>query len=1019
MTVKKHSKLFSLLLCILIFVAHFDAITATAAPLGDIDSSKIIGAIQNTEQGNVQKFYSNLTGGSTVYIRSFRITNLEAPTNGRLLDNTATIVADNGVSWDIPVIWVNKDGDIIHIAIEIDDIIRSYPIFVFYMPKGYSFIFGEKAGYNIEMPDFVVSLMRQNGVTALSIPEAGRTYISTLLPETTDFKINVESNVDSSSTTSDGNMRDPYDDGNPPEAPKAPDNPTTPDDPSVPNDPPAPDDPTIPDVPSVPDDPTVPDDPVTPAPIKPDPTPPTDNEKAPPDSGLSAAEKVVVTNAHCDGNVIGIIGVEKLADLIVWVKKTLEPEAVNLLESKFPAYEKAVNNDEIGKDIGLYIFYDDYENPNGTTEDYKDFLATVNTQWWYYQPGLEYRVNINAKYFYEKDAAGDWQFVPDKAYSDLDNTLVHEMMHAYMDDYTRAGMTGIQYDKENNTYYYEDKGDTTGVCYPQWFVEGIASTVTNNFQFRYDNYHYEMQDDNGNKIANYGYNWSKNTYVSDDLKSNYQYYSQMQLDDDSYFSKYVSGYLACAYLGYLASVSKGNNAITGSSATNNLRVDSEVIRDGLNDVLTKLHEGKTLDDVIREISGNGSSQYSGTKDFEEKFISGTNDTSLAFCVDLLNYLQNCSSGTDIANGSILLDFSDTNTAQLHLSLLNQPQEAFVPTDSRDFVYSTVDENVALNGGGTSEKGILTSGSSLQIAQNAEIVAGTVAAQTSANEKNIEQPVLDDCNSESKKAQSIADAISLAIESNGATEEYSNKACDIERENSDLSIDSEKTSEQLEANNSAEYPLDNTQSVADAISLAITLETASATEEDNIVDKSAVQEQDVSDNSTSSTDVGSPSIASDECSNESDTLDGTNPLDSGECKEDNCERAQNDDSSLSETVADIDDNGCTIISSDPDESHDKNDAEQEPKAENNSIPNEDQSSLPVSEDVQDEEVVYEVLLEPETEPEAEQNTLIISEAPSEEEESKEDTTSNEILDAIPEPSTDENNDETVNDNIDSE
>ena len=661
---RKQLRLLCFIIAIILLIVHFDAITSYAAPIEKKDSSKIISAIQTTEQGNTKKLYSNLTGKDTVYIRSFKITDLETPVTGRLLDDTATVVADNGITWEIPVIWVNKDGDIIKIAIEIDDIVRSYPIFVFYMPEGYSLIFGENATYDIGMPDFVAALMKKNGVTALSIPEAGRTYISTLLPNTTGFKINiVPTNTSEAGSTSD--------DGGKIVTTDPPDNPSGGggggSGPHV--------------------------------------TPPTDNPTEPPDPGLSDDEKQQITDAHCDQNVISKIGVDKLAALIVWVKKTLEPEAANLLASKFPAYKNAASNDELGKGIGLYIYYDTYYEQDGSTTDNSNNLASVNG--WFYSDGkYEYRVAVNARHFYTKDASGDWVFDSTTNYSVMDGTLVHEIMHAYMDDYTRTGMIGMQHDTTSTPETYTWNHDD--LEFPKWFKEGMASSVDNLFQYRYNSIHYAYD---------YGYDADPtvNKFISDDLQQSYTNNSNIQITGDGEGSSYISGYLACVYLGYLAAQHNNIDAISGT------RVDSSAILFGENYILEQLHNGKTLDDIIAEIStdSTGTPKYSKTTDFENGFIRD-GGSSLEFCTTLLNYLQECSTDGNIANGSILLDFSDTNTAQLRLSLLNQNYNVYVPSDSKDYVESTVDRDKALTSGGESGPGTVGNSGNIQSTPSLDI-----------------------------------------------------------------------------------------------------------------------------------------------------------------------------------------------------------------------------------------------------------------------------------------------------------
>ncbi len=701
---KSISKFLSILLSVFLAVAHLNAITTQAASLQGKDSSIIYNAIQNTEQSKhrVKKDYiETLASGETKLVRSFTITNLDKPKNGELLDGTATVVTDSGFTWDIPVIWVDKEGNVIHLAIEIDNIVRSYPVLVFYVPDGFTLVSGEDAASDIQMPDFVIDLIKDNGATTLSMPESGLTYISALLPETDNFKVNVEGPKDDEDSvqSADSSSRDKQEGG----SSEADSDPVKPD--------PINPDPVKPD--QVNPDPVKPD-PVNPDPVKPDPinpepekpiiTSPTDNEKTPPEVLTSDEDKQKLVEAHCDGNVISKIGVEKLAALVNWVKNTLEPEAANLLVNKFPAFKNAAKSNELGKELGLYVFYNDYYGDDGTVTDRSKTLASIDSVS-DSDGDLQYRLIVNAGGFYRQDEdTGEYVFDGDTAYTDLDNTLVHEMMHALMFDYNRTGMTGWQYDKKEDDYNLDSKDD---LLFPEWFTEGTASTVENMFQYWNDEYYEYFNND------------KRSLFSEKTLKSSYKNNPEFNLDGGGEGSNYLTGYLACLYLSYLSAKADDKDAITGSLKSKDLRVDSAVIRQGLSNILEDLHEGKTLDDIIAKISEvDGKSLYKDTKDFESKFIvnSSSDDKSLEFCTDLLNYLHKSSSGDNIANGSILIDFSDTNDALLSKSYLKNKQNVYVPTDDKNYVSSTVDSKKTRKGAGKSETGVSSSSSSNTIAR---------------------------------------------------------------------------------------------------------------------------------------------------------------------------------------------------------------------------------------------------------------------------------------------------------------
>ena len=189
-------------------------------------------------------------------------------------------------------------------------------------------------------------------------------------------------------------------------------------------------------------------------------------------------------------------------------------------------------------------------------------------------------------------------------------------------------------------------------------------------------------------------------------------------------SRYVSGYLACLYLGKMAAAQKlGRDAMIVDPETNEYSFSSEIIRAGMDQILTDLHNGATLDQEIWTISKG---HFADTDDFTRRFVKGTynesenvyytDEDSTYFCVDFLNYLNSVGQGDLVANGSILYDFDMPFTTPL-----NRTQEAVTDTlvivDSNSMVVSTVPNDVALAGGGKSR-----SGSQPDTAQQAEAPA---------------------------------------------------------------------------------------------------------------------------------------------------------------------------------------------------------------------------------------------------------------------------------------------------------
>lgn len=183
----------------------------------------------------------------------------------------------------------------------------------------------------------------------------------------------------------------------------------------------------------------------------------------------------------------------------------------------------------------------------------------------------------------------------------LSATLSHEMTHLIMQDVLTSGMVGANSEP-----------------YPLWFVEGMAQTASG---------------DDG---------WlshSLNTSSTDDQIRNY-------LGQTSSMP-YGAGYLSTLYLAQMAS---GAGYSAGAVTTSSLR-------SGINTILGKLVEGKTLSQVINEISGGTYGSYgafagqvSGDADaleFTRSFL-GARGTSGAGSVIAANLTTETS---DILNGS--------------------------------------------------------------------------------------------------------------------------------------------------------------------------------------------------------------------------------------------------------------------------------------------------------------------------------------------------------------------------------
>ena len=319
----------------------------------------------------------------------------------------------------------------------------------------------------------------------------------------------------------------------------------------------------------------------------------------------------------------------------------------------------------------------------------------------------------------------------------LRNTIVHEIFHALMDDYNRTGMAGavtledMQAD-ENNRYIVPGAGERVRILhFPQWFIEGTASAVENVYQLRYDTFqllrrHEGADGKNGTGTLNpeftsqllvdnyvYGnYEDGRFAYFSIDFSEGGKDSNDNTID--THASRYVTGYLATLYLAELAA----RHAYSGQSSVKVVNgvttVDSDMLRTGLDLLLKWMHEGSTLDSLINSLSTpkeGGEPRYKDADDFQRLFIKGPAQGSgylgdgdaQAFVVDFLNYMLYVESKLpegEHPNGSILFDFADRYT-----SPIGGPEKTTSPylqiADSNSAIPSTVKSNTPNIGGGKS------------------------------------------------------------------------------------------------------------------------------------------------------------------------------------------------------------------------------------------------------------------------------------------------------------------------------
>jgi len=285
------------------------------------------------------------------------------------------------------------------------------------------------------------------------------------------------------------------------------------------------------------------------------------------------------------------------------LQTSIVPQVVNSVTNTYTAFNY-LSGSSIG--IGLKL----YSNSNSST------LAAVSLNTAYTTDGagnctgsyLSYSLEVNV-------AAVDLN--TDAGRSALEQTIAHEMIHAFMDEATTAGMTGIT-----------QNGQSASERFPMWFIEGMAQTASGP----------------GNWTRGVTIGLTENSTTSEISAA---LSGSNALSTNSTAAQYGTGYLACMYLGYVAA-----GADTDMSNSTGAAAD---IANGVSTVLSKLISGNSLDSVINEVTGG---KYATAAAFANGFANDSD--ALSFVQELLQYTSTVDAGGNVGGGLISGDLADTN-----------------------------------------------------------------------------------------------------------------------------------------------------------------------------------------------------------------------------------------------------------------------------------------------------------------------------------------------------------------------
>lgn len=267
----------------------------------------------------------------------------------------------------------------------------------------------------------------------------------------------------------------------------------------------------------------------------------------------------------------------KLSDIL---KTEIVPNTVKQVLASYPAFSYLTGS-TIG--IGLEL-YKGSEN-----KDMASALAYITIG---YEKSADlnyanYTLGVNIE---KLDTNNDGTITRDELV-ELEATISHEMIHAFMDEATTAGMIG--FDPTDSTF-------KDGVKFPTWFIEGMAQTASGP----------------GNWIYPKGYTGGglqiDTTSTDEEIKNQINYRKLGTNVGGS--GDYGTGYLACMYLGW--KIASGGNAATEVNAAN--------ISMGLTSLMNAVIGGKSLDKAITELTGGA---FASTSDFQANFNAAGTDVT--------------------------------------------------------------------------------------------------------------------------------------------------------------------------------------------------------------------------------------------------------------------------------------------------------------------------------------------------------------------------------------------------------
>ncbi|MBR3328079.1 MAG: hypothetical protein IKG22_12235 [Atopobiaceae bacterium] len=623
--------------------------------------------------------------GQTSQVSGIRIDGVDKPEVGARLDNKAIVTTAEDNSWEIPVLWVRDDMQLDED--EADDGYSYLPALAYFVPEEYAL---DDDVYTVALSDSLTTLFGTEEVISVYDASKEVTYIlpASLKHFFSSSQVEGMGKAATAATAATATKTVKY-------------------------------------------------------------TKPAKTTPQKPGGQSKPGTRTSLVDIYCASTARKALSDKELEWLIDLIIERLQPQAVDVLLKSFPAFRNGAKKGEIGKEIGLYIYYKKGDNDGDPFHKTLDNSLAYVAGYAKKKKGkvkYQYLLAVDVNSLLVKDAKGNP--IVDKSTGkyklvrggtpiiNLQNTLVHETFHALMDDFNRTGMAGatnlsdVLTGDDNKFASTKLANRYNTIKFPSWFMEGTASAVENVYQYRYDTFQIlrRAKGENG-----FGTGALNKSFTARDLLNNYLVAKYMSGGDvdfdirasdaatdskgnpiDSTASQYVTGYLATLYLCNLASIaSNGKSAVQTKNGVTT--VDADTLCEGLNTILYNLHNGRTMDYLINKLSpkdANGKPVYKDTDDFASKFIRGTveneyyvgDKNSMDFVLSFLNYmlyLDNKLPANRHPNGSILVPFDKYYETVLNANKkLNMDYLRIIKSNTA--AESTVKPTVAKIGAGKSD-----------------------------------------------------------------------------------------------------------------------------------------------------------------------------------------------------------------------------------------------------------------------------------------------------------------------------